>query len=287
MKTRQLLESTIPVMYHNGMTDLTDFLKVMDSMHVEGEDLQFATQIFMSCAAGQTQEEAKVEEPEEAERLSDEEMQAACVKLKDFLAEQDMGLNDVLGVTAATLSGVMLDMCCDDNDEAAEVVKRITDEAIEMLMRHLEKADNFPSLMALRLIALRILFITSDKDIIMPIVEHALRQRGPKMMNDFLSSIFSQEDCDHDCEECCGCDDEEDEADEVAFEAGIKVRMAHKVTEMEDGVPCKGMIAIKAGDLPKGFESILEKASKKGMESLSEKERHILSSIIEKAIKHN
>ena len=31
MKTRNLLESTIPVMYNNGMTDLADFLKVMAS----------------------------------------------------------------------------------------------------------------------------------------------------------------------------------------------------------------------------------------------------------------
>lgn len=282
MKTRNLLETTIPVMYHNGMTDLADFLKVMASMHVEGEDLQFATQIFMNCAAEQAEEE---EELVQAEYLSTEEKTEACEALTKFFVDQEIGIGDAIEVAAATLSNIILQMHCDEKDEMRALIDKTTDDAIEMLVRHLAETDRFPGLIALRLIALRVLHITSKKELIEPLVERALEHRVEEMAADFVEDIFGDEECDNDCEGCGGCHEEETE--DIEIEADIKVRMGHKLAEMfkEAGASvCGGVLAVNTDDLPSGFEAILEKASKKGIGSLSDKEQYALAAIIAKAI---
>lgn len=279
MKTRNLLESTIPVMYNNGMTDLADFLKVMASMHVEGEDLAFATQVFMNCAAENVEEN---EEHQQVEHLSDEEKTKVCEELTSFFVDQEIGIGDALEVTSATLSNIILQMHCDEKEEALGLIGKITDDAIEMLGRHLVEAEHFPGLVALRLIALRVLHITSRHELLEPLVDHAIESRAKDMAMDFMKTIFGDDDCDGNCDGCCGCDDEE--AD-VEIEADIKVRMGHKLTDLlkEAGASVCG-VAINADDLPDGLETILEKASEKGMGSLTEKEQYALAGVIAKAI---
>lgn len=280
MKTRNLLESTIPVMYNNGMTDLADFLKVMASMHVEGEDLAFATQIFMNCAAEHVEEN---EEHQQAEYLSDEEKTKVCEELTSFFVDKEIGMGDALEVTSATLSNIILQMHCDEKEEALGLLGKITEDAIEMLGRHLAEAERFPGLVALRLIALRVLHITSKRELMEPLVDHAVESRAKDMAMDFMKTVFGDDDCDGDCDGCCGCGDEETE--EIEIEADIKVRMGHKLTDLlkEAGASVCG-VAINANDLPDGLEAILEKASEKGMGSLTEKEQYALAGVIAKAI---
>lgn len=296
MKTIELLKNTIPAMYDNGMTDLADFLKVMSSMNVQGDDLEEATKIFMAYATSQVTSD----EEEEEDAMSVEEKAELCKELTQIFIDKEIGMGDAIEVCSATLSNALLQLSCDEDDEAKELINKTTDEAVRLMTTYLAASAHgeFPGLTALRLIALRFLHITSKEELMRPILNNALEEAFGDQTMEILKNFLEEngvdfDDCE-DCEDCDDCDDcdrcccSSDEVTEIEIEAGIKVRSSHNaedfLKEAISGNMQGAVLAVNGENLTKEQHRALEKLTTKGPKSLTSAERAMVKKIILSAI---
>lgn len=293
MKTIELLKNTIPVMYNNGMTELADFLKVMESMKVQGEELEEAMKIFMACAADQI---SSNDEEEEEERMTVDEKTELCKELTQIFIDKEIGLGDAIEVSAATLSNALLQLSCDDDKEVKKLIEQTTDEAVRLMTTYLAASihGNFPGLTALRLIALRFLHLTSRGELMKPILKNALEEGLGDTALDALVKILGideEEDCDNDCESCDHCCHPSENTTEIEIEADIKVRSTQSpdetIKDMLSGNVNGAVLAVNGDHLSKEERQVLEKLTTKGPQALTKKEEDLVKKIIIKAISSN